>query len=1043
MMKRYFLSIILGILTLGNYASGQLDVNFSAASGPANGTVDVDVTVNGFTNMGGLSFTANWDSLVMTYNSVVSTNSALPDLVASNVSGPSGAALDEGQFTLSYGNPNGNGTLSDGEVIFTVRFDLIGEECATTSFELGGDPTVIEAFDGSFTELTVTSMSGDVMINGSDCGGGGGGSDDDLTIVAATTTVAPGGSVCVPLTSTNFAMVQAGSGTILWDQSVISYTGISNVNIAGVDGSLNTTQAENGELKFVWSNPDPANPVTLADGTPIFDICFDAVGNLGDMSDVTLSTQGSLGFEWFDDADEVIPQSLTNGKVTITQEAGPPFTIIVSEESVVLPDNEICVDVSVQNFDNILSTQYVLTWDASVLTNATPNNFNLNGVNANSFNINDSAGSATFSWNNNVGIDVADNTVIYSICYDVVGGCDESSTVQIISQGSTQIEIVDGNTDVVDNVSIDQGSVTITCEEVCEVTNIDRPCAGSLSGNVTVNVPDGCSYSWANSAGTEISTSKNLLGVGAGTYILTVSCDGTETCTVTAEVEALPSPVISGSVTNAGCGDLGSIDLAISGGSGSYSYNWNPALPDSPNVSGLQPSNYEVTVTDNSSQCTSSDQFTVETTEEPLEIGNVAIVDESCVGNNGRITLSLSGGCMPYSFAWSDASIGNTPDAVNLAAGTYGVTITDDATPTNTVTGSYVVDAGGSMIMLNGDPVITPETDGMGNGTITINVTGGVEPYSYSWSGPTASLPNSNMITGLSEGAYEVTVTDAEGCSVELGPYDVINTVTEGDPMIGSIGAVDAANGFSVICNGGMTGEIAGVITGGVPPFTVTLGGDASETVNQDAAGAFSFQGLSAGSYTVTVSNSLGSVTSEVITVTEPSDMIVFDVEKGCDEQGQCDGFIDIDVEGGFGDITIDWGDPNLTGESLDDLCEGTYTVTFTDENGCSRMADISIDPCSMAPIGCYEVRNVITPNGDGMNETFAVTCINDFPASVEIFDRWGQLVYNQATYNGLWSGIDNDGQELPEGGYMYVIVIDFGQGNREVMKGTITLLRD
>jgi len=521
--------------------------------------------------------------------------------------------LDEGQFTLSYGNPNGNGTLSDGEVIFTVRFDLIGEECATTSFELGGDPTVIEAFDGSFTELTVTSMSGDVMINGSDCGGGGGGSDDDLTIVAATTTVAPGGSVCVPLTSTNFAMVQAGSGTILWDQSVISYT-------------------------------------------------------LGDMSDVTLSTQGSLGFEWFDDADEVIPQSLTNGKVTITQEAGPPFTIIVSEESVVLPDNEICVDVSVQNFDNILSTQYVLTWDASVLTNATPNNFNLNGVNANSFNINDSAGSATFSWNNNVGIDVADNTVIYSICYDVVGGCDESSTVQIISQGSTQIEIVDGNTDVVDNVSIDQGSVTITCEEVCEVTNIDRPCAGSLSGNVTVNVPDGCSYSWANSAGTEISTSKNLLGVGAGTYILTVSCDGTETCTVTAEVEALPSPVISGSVTNAGCGDLGSIDLAISGGSGSYSYNWNPALPDSPNVSGLQPSNYEVTVTDNSSQCTSSDQFTVETTEEPLEIGNVAIVDESCVGNNGRITLSLSGGCMPYSFAWSDASIGNTPDAVNLAA---------------------------------------------------------------------------------------------------------------------------------------------------------------------------------------------------------------------------------------------------------------------------------------------------------------------------------------------------------------------------------------
>jgi len=77
------------------------------------------------------------------------------------------------------------------------------------------------------------------------------------------------------------------------------------------------------------------------------------------------------------------------------------------------------------------------------------------------------------------------------------------------------------------------------------------------------------------------------------------------------------------------------------------------------------------------------------------------------------------------------------------------------------------------------------------------------------------------------------------------------------------------------------------------------------------------------------------------------------------------------------------------------------------------------------------------------MNETFAITCINDFPSSLEVYDRWGALVFNQDVYDGQWSGISNNGDELIEGGYMYVVVIDFGQGNRQVMRGTITLLRD
>jgi gliding motility-associated-like protein len=1040
MMKRYLLSIILGILSFANYTFGQVEFNFEGASGDENGTVDVNVTVAGFTNIGGASFTAEWDSLVMTFNSVVSTNPALPDLNTTSISGPEGAALSEGQFTLSYGNPNGNGNLDDGATMFTVRFDLVGEECASTQIDLTGAVTSIEVFDQNFNLLDVASTSGDIMINGADCGGSGGGGDE-LTITAGMETVGTGGPVCVPLVVTNFNAAQSGSGTILWDPTVISYTNLDNIALAGVDGSLNTSNTANGELKFVWSNVDPANPLTLSDGSAIFDICFTAVGNVGDISPVTLSESGSLGFEFADDDGTAFPQIVTDGSVTIVDDAGPPFVLDVSDVTVNLSDGTGCVDVSVANFTNILTMQFVLTWDSDVLDNAVPTSFMLDGINANSFLIND--GSATFSWNDNVGVNLADNSKIFTLCFDLVGECDESSPVEIVSQGSTNIEIIDGNTNEITNVSVDQGSITISCVDPpdCEILNVVNTCAGANNGSITVEVPTGCNYSWTNSSGAEIATTANLTGVGEGAYELTVICNGMETCSLTAQVDALASPSISGTVINSACGDLGSISVTVTMGSGNYSYNWNPAQADSPTISNLVAATYALTVTDLDSGCTDAASFTVADVETDLVLNGADISDETCLEEDGSISLNVSGGCMPYSYMWSNNDIGNTPNAVNLAAGVYAVTITDDAS--NSVMGSYTVD-GFTALSLNSVPNIVPESQGMGDGSISIDVGGGTAPYTYNWSGPISGLPNSGTISGLSAGDYTVAVTDASGCDTIFGPYTVINVDEPGDvPEISGVDAVDAANGFSVVCNGDATGSIAGTISNGVTPFTLTLSGAKDSVFVMQGLGTFVFDGLSAGTYSVLVSNAEGSVSAEDIIVSE-ADEITFNIEKGCDEEEQCDGFIDLNVNGGFGDLLYTWSDPDLSGDSVDDLCIGSYTVTVRDENGCEKMEVINIDPCTpIAPADCYEVRNVITPNGDGMNETFAITCINDFPSTIEVYDRWGALVYNQDVYDGSWSGVSNTGEELIEGGYMYVIVIDFGQGNRQVMRGTITLLRD
>ena len=1040
MMKRYLFSIILGILSFTNYSYGQLEINFGGATGNANGTVDVDVTVvDGFTDIGGMQFTGVWDSLVMTYNSVVSTNPALTSFGPTDISGPEALALVEGQFTVSYGAPAIDGNLEDGDVIFTLRFNLVGDECETTSITILEDgPTESSWFDSNFEEKPVPFTSQEILINGVDCSETGG---DELTITAGMETVSEGGAVCVPLTVTNFNEAQSGSGTILWDPAVITYTGLENIALIGVDGSLNTSNVASGELKFVWSNADPANPLTLADGATIFEICFTAIGAVGDMSPITLSEAGSLGFEFADDDGTAFPQSLNDGKVTIIGDSGPPFILNVSDVTVNMMDGTGCVDITVANFTNILSMQFVLTWDTNVLGNANPTSFMLGGVNSNSFFINQGNGSATFSWNDNVGVDLADDSKIFSLCFDLVGECDESSAVEIVSQGSTDIQIADGNTNEITNISIDQGSIFINCPTGggdCALLNTVNTCAGTLGGSATVNVDQGCDYSWTNSAGAVVATTQNLLGVGVGVYTLNVTCSGSITCTLTAEINEMPGPSVTGTETDAACGDLGAIDAMVTGGSGNYSYNWNPAQADSPNITGLNPNTYNLTVTDTDSGCTGTASFEIEDVEEELLIDGGDVSDETCQENDGSISITVSGGCPPFNYEWSNTLIGNTPNAINLTAGVYGVTITDSAS--NMVSGSYTV---GGFVALDivGVPIVTAENQGMGDGTITIEISGGTEPYSYSWAGPTSGLPNSNMITGLSAGGYSVTVTDAANCDIELGPFTVIVS-TVGDPVFSNVGVNDAINGFGVACNGDATGIISGSLTGSTP-FTLTLSGAKDTVIVKNDEGTFVFDNLPAGSYSLSAANGSSTTDGGTFNVTEP-DAIVYDIETGCVDEDQCDGFIDLNASGGFGDFTYTWSDPDLDGDSVDDLCPASYTVMITDENGCEKMELIDVVLC-VNPVdpGCYEVRNVITPNGDGMNETFTVSCINDFPATLEVYDRWGALVYDQDVYDGLWSGVSNSGTELIEGGYMYVIVIDFGQGNRQVMKGTITLLRD
>ena len=631
---------------------------------------------------------------------------------------------------------------------------------------------------------------------------------------------------------------------------------------------------------------------------------------------------------------------------------------------------------------------------------------------------------------------MADGTVIYKICFEATGPCDSSSDVEIVPNGGPSIivSVVENGTSSnlpASRISIDNGSVDIGCTPTCDIVSVIGSCAGENAGSVTVSGTMGGNCVWTNAAGTQVSTDCNLLGVAPGVYDLTVTYTTGDICEQQATVPTLDAPVIMGTVTNAGCGQ-GQIMATVTFPSGSGTFSWSPDLGQvlNPLVDAGQ---YTLTATDNGSGCSATEVFVVQDVVMALGLSPTS-TNVSCNGAaDGTIITNPSGGCPPYSFAWNGGLVGQNPTMVG--PGIYTVTMTDSQG--STIEGSGITISQPDAITETSAATIL-DSNGA-DGAITVNIEGGTGTLAYSWS--PGALPNSPSINGLAAGMYTLVVTDENDCTANFGPYQVImNPITDTMDMI-TLTTSDN-NGFGVPCAGQQTGQITVAVMSTNVPGTLTLSGASSETVAVDAQGIFVFDALFAGDYTVTYLNSMGESINSSVSITEPAEFTI-DFETGCENEDQGDGFIDLNLSGGVGTLTYEWGDPNLDGATADDLTTGIYTVMVTDENGCSVMEMITIIPCGDGPMACYEFPKIITPNNDGFNEFFNASCLNLRQADLTIFNRWGQMVFEMPSYDGSWTGLRQNSDELPEGGYMWVLNITYPDSRQEVMKGTVTILRD
>lgn len=646
-------------------------------------------------------------------------------------------------------------------------------------------------------------------------------------------------------------------------------------------------------------------------------------------------------------------------------------------------------------------------------------------------------------------------------------------------------------------VSVSSQFTVVALGPEITITNIVSSDCGQSNGSATANVTGGSppyTYNWNSSPG---QTTPIATDLEPGTYRVAVTdangCTATELVTIDNNNPLDMSNISFGPVSCHGLSD-GSAQIIPTGGTGNFSIEWasNPTqygqtatnLPSGPvAVSVIDDSGCEETVTINIPQ------------PAPINI-LISPTNPDCGQANGSATVNPTGGNGGFSFAWNTNPVQNTATATNLSAGVYSLTVTDQ----NGCTASSNV-----ILADNFAPNATIENRisdcGQGVGQATALATSGTAPYKYTWS----TTPPQHMATatGLSEGDYFVTITDANSC------VQIINVKIDSVPPPSLSTSVTQPN-----C-GQADGEIEATVSNGVEPFVFTW----SSSSNSSAVET----GLAEGVYTVVVEDSIGCVESvdvELIQLPPESEITATDVcfgeetsfsfttnsgatswlwdfgngQTSTDQNpsitygnsgefnvilyltGGClnDTVIDTtlvfepanaaftyepeipttrtDIQfvyngSGATDFLWDFGNGELgSGIRPSQLFgeEGTYDVTLitTDANGCSDTITQTIEVL-LQPVIYFP--NAIFPNGTQPNRNFHGFGIGVVDAEIQVFDRWGTLLYTSENLtevmNSGWDGTYN-GKPVKQGAYPYKVTASFYNGSSFEKLGTVTVIR-
>jgi gliding motility-associated-like protein len=349
-----------------------------------------------------------------------------------------------------------------------------------------------------------------------------------------------------------------------------------------------------------------------------------------------------------------------------------------------------------------------------------------------------------------------------------------------------------------------------------------------------------------------------------------------------------------------------------------------------------------------------------------------------------------------YSVAWfqgaTQIGVGNTINVCPTTTTTYTSVVTYNRCDGTTVTDNDAVTINFSNLT---PPTVTPTAESCANynnGSVIINNPPGAGPYTVNIAGPTTgSVVEANTaaatanFTNLPDGNYTYTVTGANGCTTN-------GTFTIG---AGIVCCSVTAAGSNILCNGTNTGSATATPTGLAPyTYSWTGGGQTSQTAS----------GLTAGPYTVTMTDNSGCVATANVTITQPTALsgTMAAVNVSCN--AACNGTITVTPSGGTAPYQYSInGGAFQASNAFTALCNGTYAITIKDANNCTVLLNQNITQPAVLNL----VQGSITPATCGANNgSVTVTPSGGTPAYSYTIDGGASQV--SATFNGLTAGVHN-----------------------------------
>ncbi|MDZ4846906.1 MAG: M43 family zinc metalloprotease [Chitinophagales bacterium] len=553
-------------------------------------------------------------------------------------------------------------------------------------------------------------------------------------------------------------------------------------------------------------------------------------------------------------------------------------------------------------------------------------------------------------------------------------GSSDGEIVVTVSQGTPPYSALwsDGQTGLSrNNLSVGNYSATITdqngCKDTTAIVAITQPAELLLSVSST---PDYCG---TNSGTAEITTNGGtplyiiewntgasasaISNLASGQYSVTVtdanSCQKIESVSVATNNN---TPIVVLTEEDLSCNGLsdGTIISSVSGGTAPYSYEWSNGA-DSASVSNLPAGSYSLTATDVNGCSTS--QLAIIEQPDAISVSD-SVTDASCGLSNGAISLSVSGGEIPYSYLWRT---GDTSDnLLNVAAGNYALTVTDNNNCEAQNTFTVNTTGGPDFQMTTSDALCYGQ-----NGSITVSIISGTPPYTYNW-----STGDTGQILTASAGTYSVSVADSSGC-VSIGD----TSFSEHSELQLAVQVAD------VVCSD-KVGLATASANGGTPPYTFLW--------NNQISGDSVFLGDGMNEVTITDANGCTATDSVlVLALPEPH----YALQSAPDSANQNTGAATVTITTGVSPFSYLWSDALAQTDSVaTGLSAGLYFVTITDGNGCEVVDSVLVEAFVSAS---FPTEHSISLYPNPNNGIFRIETQSDFSSlHVEGYNALGEKIF-------------------------------------------------